>query len=250
MLPQRRHEQILHALRVEGPVAVAVLAERLCVSEATVRRDLARLARSGLLTRVHGGAAPSPGAEQPFPAVAVDNLPDKDAIAHRAVELVRDGDALLLDVGTTTLQLARRLRGRSVTVMTSNLAVYEELADDAGIELILLGGVVRRNYRSLVGFLTEETLRQVRAERLFLGTSGVRGDGSVMDTTLVEVPVKRAMIEAADQVVLLADPGKFPGSGLARVCGPRELDVVVTRASSDGRTLAVLRDAGVEVVEA
>lgn len=173
----------------------------------------------------------------------------KDALAAWCAELVKDGETLLLDIGTTAHRVARHLHGRSLTVITSNLAVYEELQDDKGIQLILLGGVVRRDYRSLVGFLTEDNLRQIHADRLFLGTSGVRPDGQVLDTTAVEVPVKRAMIAASAQVVLVADAGKFPGTGMARVCGPEELDVVVTNSEADAKTCARLREAGVEVVE-
>jgi DeoR/GlpR family transcriptional regulator of sugar metabolism len=109
--------------------------------------------------------------------------------------------------------------------------------------------VLRRDYRSLVGFLTEDNLRQVHADRLFLGTSGVRPDGQVMDTTVVEVPVKRAMIAASDHVVLVADVGKFPGTGMSRVCVPQELDTVVTNAAADEKTKAALREAGVTVIE-
>lgn len=119
-------------------------------------------------------------------------------------------------------------------MITSSLAVYEELQDEREIQLVLLGGVVRRAYRSLVGFLTEDNLRQVRADRLFLGTSGVRPNGEVMDTTVAEVPVKRAMIAASGQVVLVADGGKFPGIGMARVCGPGDLDLGVTTATRRG----------------
>lgn len=250
MLPQRRHDHILRLLRAEGPVSVEVMAERLQVSPATVRRDLSRLDHEGLLTRVHGGAVAHPDTEPPFAEVATSGLPDKEEIACRAATLVHDGDVLLLDIGTTTMCLARQLRGRSLTIMTSSLAVYEELGVDPAIQLILLGGVVRRNYRSLVGFLTEDALRQVHATTLFLGASGVRPDGYVMDTTHVEVPVKRAMIAAADRVVLLADAGKFPGSGYARVCGPSELDLVVTNATACRATVGALREANVEVVEA
>jgi DeoR/GlpR family transcriptional regulator of sugar metabolism len=107
---------------------------------------------------------------------------------------------------------------------------------------------VRRNYRSLVGFLTEQALRQIHVGTLFLGTSGILDTGAVLDTTTVEVPVKHAMIAAADRVVLLADPGKFPGSGLARVCGPEDIDVLVTREPACERTRSVFTDAGVEVV--
>jgi DeoR/GlpR family transcriptional regulator of sugar metabolism len=175
---------------------------------------------------------------------------EKDAVAERAAALVKDGETVLLDIGTTAHRLARRLRGRNLTVVTSNMAVYEELADDAGIELVLLGGMLRREYRSLVGFLTEDNLRQVHADHLFLGTSGVRPDGRVMDTTVVEVPVKRAMIAASDRVILLADSAKFPGTGVATVCGPEALNTVVTDAPVDARTASALREAGVTIVEA
>jgi DeoR/GlpR family transcriptional regulator of sugar metabolism len=110
--------------------------------------------------------------------------------------------------------------------------------------------MVRREYRSLVGFLTEDNLRQLHADWLFLGTSGVRPGGQVMDTTVVEVPVKRAMIKASDKVVLLADSAKFPGTGMAKVCGPGELDVVVTNAPVDHATRSSLQEAGAEVIVA
>ncbi len=248
MLAQRRYEQIIDKLRADGPVEVAVLAGMLHVSPATVRRDLAHLDRTGRLNRVRGGAALSQQAEAPFDQVAMGDPTDKDALAERALELVSDGDVLLLDIGTTVHRLASRLHGRDVTVMTSNLAVYEELATDGAVELILLGGVVRRNYRSMVGFLTEQALRQVHAGTLFMGTSGVRANGTVLDTTIVEVPVKQAMLAAADRVVLLADPGKFPGSGLARVCGPDQVDVLVTREGADPHALAAFAEAGSEVL--
>ncbi len=238
----------MQILRAEGPVAVGVLAERLDVSPATIRRDLNRLERLDLLTRVRGGAAASTSLEEPFAEVATVGKEARDAVARGAADLVRDGDVLLLDIGTTVHQLSTYLHGRSVTVMTSNLAVYEELVPDPEIELILLGGVVRRNYRSLVGFLTEDCVRQVRAGRLFMGTSGVRPDGTVVDTTAVEVPGRRAMIASSDQVILLADESKFPGNGYATVCGPDALDIVVTNDGATPDTLDTLRESGVEVI--
>jgi DeoR/GlpR family transcriptional regulator of sugar metabolism len=249
MLPDRRHELILRALRADGPATVTKLADLLGASQATIRRDLLQLEDEGLLKRVYGGAVPVNGEDDPFTDVAAVRVEAKDALAAWCAGLVKDGETLLLDIGTTAHRVARQLHGRTLTVITSNLAVYEELLDDKDIQLVLLGGVVRRSYRSLVGFLTEDNLRQVRADRLFLGTSGVRPDGQVLDTTAVEVPVKRAMIAASDQVVLLADAAKFPGTGMARVCGPEELDVVVTNTPADETTRTSLREAGVEVVE-
>ncbi|MFJ2830454.1 DeoR/GlpR family DNA-binding transcription regulator [Streptomyces sp. NPDC087263] len=247
MLAERRHQLILRALRSGGPASVTDLSEQLDVSPATVRRDLVRLAEEGLLTRVHGGAVVEEG-DQPFAEVAEVRVDEKDAIAVKAASMVQDGQSVLLDIGTTTFRLARQLHGRRITVITSNLVVFEELVDDEGIELVLLGGMVRRAYRSLVGFLTEDNLRQLHADWVFLGAGGVRPGGQVMDTTVVEVPVKRAMIKAGERVVLLADRAKFPGTGMAKVCGPEELDVVVTNAPVDTATRSSLEEAGVQVV--
>ncbi|MBL1098780.1 DeoR/GlpR family DNA-binding transcription regulator [Streptomyces coffeae] len=251
MLRETRHEKLLSILGEEGVLPIGEIATRLGISEATARRDITELGRAGRLTRVYGGAvaAPTPGEERPFSEVEVDDLAEKQAVARRAAELVADGDVLLLDIGTTTLQLAKQLRGRPVTIVTSNLAIYDELRDDPRVTLILLGGQVRANYRSMVGFLTESNIRQLHVGRLFLGASGVLPDGSVLDSTHVEVPVKRAMLEATREVVLLVTTGKFPGeTGLARICGPRQIDTLITNAASDPATLAVFREADVEVL--
>ncbi|MEU4234303.1 DeoR/GlpR family DNA-binding transcription regulator [Nonomuraea sp. NPDC026600] len=248
MLRDRRHELIVHILRSEGTATVEALAERLDASPATIRRDLVHLHDDGLLRRVYGGAMPIDERDDPFVDVAAVRGAEKDKIAQRCAEMVKDDETVLLDIGTTAHRVATHLRGRSLTVVTSSLAVFEELQDEEGIQLIMLGGMVRRDYRSLVGFLTEDNLRQIKADRLFLGTSGVRPGGHVMDTTVVEVPVKRAMIAASDQVILVADLGKFPGTGMARVCGPEDLDVIVTNAPGDQETLTAMREAGVKVI--
>ena len=248
MLPKQRQDQIVRALRTDGAGGVKVLAERLGVSEATIRRDLVQLHEQGRLTRVYGGALAVDGQDEPFAQVSAVHATEKGAIAQRAAELISDGQSVLLDIGTTALRLAHHLHGRPLTVVTSNLAVLEELQYDEAIELVVLGGFVRRQYRSLVGYLTEECLRQVHVDWLFLGTSGVRPDGRVMDSTMIEVPVKRAMIQAADRVALLADATKFPGHGIAKVCEPDELAVVVTEPAADETTRTALAEAGAEVI--
>jgi DeoR/GlpR family transcriptional regulator of sugar metabolism len=135
-------------------------------------------------------------------------------------------------------------------VITSNLAVYEELLPESSIDLVLLGGVVRRNYRSLVGMLTEDALRQLRADVAFLGASGIEPDLTVVDTTMVEVPVKRGMLAAAGRSVLLVDSAKFETRGMVRVCGAHELDALVTDAGLPKRTRTALERAGLEVLVA
>ena len=250
MLRDQRHELILRILRTDGPATVEVLAERLSTSQATIRRDLVQLHEDGLLRRVHGGAVPLDDRDDLFLDVDTVRAGEKDAIAARCAELIKDGETIMIDIGTTAYRVARQLHGRSLTIITNSLAVVEELQDEPGIQVMVLGGMLRREYRSLVGFMTEDNIRQIHADRLILGTSGVRPEGHVMDTTVIEVPVKRAMLTVSDQVVLVADVGKFPGTGMAKVCAPAELDIVVTNAPADPVTAAALREAGVQVIEA
>ncbi|AQZ64196.1 Transcriptional repressor of the fructose operon, DeoR family [[Actinomadura] parvosata subsp. kistnae] len=250
MLQRLRHAEIMRRVRTSGATSVRDLASQLGVSPSTIRRDLEVLDRDGTLRRVRGGALPCADADtdRPFAEVAGTDGQDKEAVAARAARLVADGDVVLLDIGTTTMRLARRLRGRRVTVVTSSLAVLDVLRTDPDVELLLLGGMVRRPYHSLVGVLTEAALGQVVADRVFLGASGVRPDGQLVDTTLAEVPLKRAMMAAAGQVVLLVDRHKFPGTGALRVCGPEDIDVLVTNDGADEATLRACTAAGVEVL--
>jgi DeoR/GlpR family transcriptional regulator of sugar metabolism len=257
VLAAERRRLVLRAVGASQAVTVAGLADRLNVSLMTIRRDLETLAGQGKLTRVHGGAVPVSAAPSAvvnrasFGENALHRLPEKDRIGVAAAGLVHDGETILVDVGTTTLQLAHHLHGRSVTVITTNLAAYEELLPAEGIQLILLGGVVDRHYRSLAGFLAEEALRHVRADRLFLSASAVRGsDLSVLDDTAVDLRSKRSMIAAASQVVLLADAEKFSQTRPVRVCGPDELDVLVTDASAPEEVLSAFETAGVRVIRA
>lgn len=250
VLQVTRHEQIVRRVRSSGVVSVSSLAADLGVSASTIRRDLQVLNAHGALRRIRGGAGSVQVEEVPFAEVAAVATDEKEAVARRAADLVQDGEVLLLDIGTTTARLARHLRGRRVTVITSSLAVVDELRDDEAVELLILGGILRRNYLSMVGVLTEEALRQIRAHRLFLGTSGIRPDGQVMDSTLVEVPVKKAMIAAAEQTVVLADRDKFPGSGLLPACGPQDVDVIITNEGVDPAALAAFVRADTEVIQA
>jgi DeoR/GlpR family transcriptional regulator of sugar metabolism len=244
-----RHRAIADEVR-DGAVSVQDLVARLGVSPATIRRDLAELSHAGLVRRVHGGAAPLAVVEvdRPYEEAADDAAAEKRAIARHAAGLVEDGDTLLLDIGTTTGALARELRGRRVTVITPSLAVLDELRGDPVVDVVVLGGFLRRAYLSLVGPLTEEALRRVRASIVFLGTSGVGADGSVLDTTSVEVPTKRRLLEAGGRVVLLADHTKFPGQGSIRVCDFASVSVLITTARADPATLDIARAHGTQVV--
>lgn len=247
MLTATRQAQILNSLRTDGEVTVEHLAEQFGVSPSTIRRDLNALSADGLLRRVRGGGSIEPD-QIPFTDVERQHAPEKSRVAARAAELVSDGDVVIIDIGTTTALLAAELRGRRITVITASLAVIDVLRDDDAVELIVLGGAVRKNYNSMIGTLTEQALAQIRANTCFLGTSGIRTDGTISDTTGMEVPIKHAMMESSQRTVLLADASKFPGVGVLRVCGPEALTTVVTNDDADTQTLDLLRSRGVEVL--
>jgi DeoR/GlpR family transcriptional regulator of sugar metabolism len=247
LLPAQRRQEILRAVR-GGTAHVSDLAESFGVSEMTVRRDLGALARDGKLERVHGGAVDS--AEPGFSQIEVERFDIKDRLGAAAAAMVQDGMTVMVDIGTSTLQLARHLHGRTITVVTTNLAVVEELLPDPDIELVLPGGIVRRNYRSLVGVLAEDSLRQIKSDILFLGTSGVDLEMGVWDTTMVEVPIKRLMIAGAGEVVLIADAAKFAMTGMVRVCGPESISHIVTDAPLPAACRSAVDAAGIEVTVA
>ncbi|WP_226346096.1 DeoR/GlpR family DNA-binding transcription regulator [Agilicoccus flavus] len=251
MLREQRHHLILDALRARGTSTVADLAGSVDASVATLRRDLAELDASGLLRRVRGGAMPIDEHDEPFDAVRGVNADAKEAIARVAAGLVRDGQSVLLDIGTTTHRIAQALCGRRITVLTSSLPAAAVLAGDPAVELMVLGGLVRRDYHSMVGFLTEHALEQVHADVLFLSTSGIRtggdGDLQVMDTTVLEVPIKRAMLRAASRAYVVADATKFPGRGSSRVCDGSDLAGLVTSATAPAAALDAARRGGLEV---
>lgn len=253
MLADTRHSRILARISEQGEASVRDLSELLAVSPATIRRDLTLLGEAGRLQRVRGGARAGIGLqepdERPFDEVAESSHASKDRIARRAAELVADGDIVLLDIGTTTALIARALRGRPVTIVTASVAVLDELRDDSEVELVLLGGTLRRSYHSLVGPITQLGLQHMRATIAFVGTSGIAGDGTVLDTTVVEVPVKRAIVRSAGRVVLVADETKFPGTGLLSACGPEDFHTLVTSEDSDADTLATLSKLGIEVIQ-
>ena len=249
LLPAQRRQEILRAVR-GGTAHVSDLAESFGVSEMTVRRDLHRLAHDGKLERVHGGAVHTAGAEPGFSQIEVERFDVKDRLGAAAAALVEDGQTVMIDIGTSTTAISRHLHGKQITVVTTNLAVVEELLPDPGIELVLPGGIVRRNYRSLVGVLAEDSLRQLKSDIAFLGTSGVDAELGVWDTTMVEVPIKRLIIAGADQVVLIADVAKFSMTGMVRVCGPESLDHVVTDAPLPAAVRSVVDANAIEVTVA
>lgn len=250
MLTSTRRSSIVQALQATGEVSVTALADEFGVSPSTIRRDLNALSKEGRLMRVRGGGGAIEDDPQPFHEVAATQAREKEDIGAAAASLVHDRDVVILDIGTTVEHVARNLRGRPLTVVTASLAAVDVLRDDPVVELVVLGGVLRSSYLSLVGGLTEQALSQITADICFLGASGVRDDGTVLDSTSIEVPVKHAILRASERTVLVAADDKFPGSGVMAVCGPDDIDTVVTTKTATSPGLEHLRRTGTEVITA
>ncbi len=248
MIGSQRKEAILSFVNTSKGASVAELTHLLGASTATVRRDLDELAEAGKLTRVRGGAQRIESDPDPLESVACVRPTQKQAIGAAAAELVTDGSTILIDIGTTTAHMVEHLLELNLTIVTTSLDIVRRLIPGENIEIIVAGGVLRRSYHSLVGALTQDALSRVRVDTCFLSASGIAPDGSVLDNTGMEQPVKQAMLGAADRVVVLADGAKLPGSGLLTVCGPERVDVLITSSEADESILERFRAAGSQVI--
>ena len=247
MLAAERKEEILARLGREGRVVVAELVSGLSVSEDTVRRDLQELAALGLLRRVHGGALASPSAALPFGRRLELAREEKVALAEATVPLVEWARTLVVDGGTTALEVARRLPAAwDGTVVTSAPPVAVALAAHPRAEVVLVGGRLLKDEQVAVGSATVEAFRAVRADACVLGVCAFHPDVGVTTAHNEEAHVKRAMIACSDLVVALATQDKLHTSSPWVVASLDEIDYLVT----DGRD-EVTRSfaaAGVDVV--
>ncbi len=213
-LGAERRRLILNLLRAEGKVLAAELSAEFGVSPDTVRRDLDELARAGLLQRVHGGALPPPVAPRDYASRRGREVAAKAGIARTAAGLARSGDVIVLDGGTTAVEVARHLpRDLTAAVITTSPPVALALADHPGVEVTLAGGTLDKSALVTVGAAAVEALRTVRADLCYLGVCGLHPEVGITTTDLEERHAKRAMIEASARVVALADAGKLDTGG-------------------------------------
>ena len=249
--PVARRGEILRLLDEGGRVVVSHLSERLSVSEMTVRRDLEALEREDLLRRVHGGAVPSISLSyEPPHAVRVgQNAAAKEQIGRAAADLLREGETVVIDAGTTALEAARALRGRrNLTVITPSLRVAEVLTDEPGVRLMVTGGEVRAGERSLVGDLAVEPFSSLRFDTALLTVGGVDLEAGLTEYNLEDARVKRAAFASSRRRVVCADATKLGKVAFARVAALGELDVLVTDGSAEPEYVEAIRRTGAGVI--
>ena len=225
-----RQQDILSAARNDGRVGVDTLAQTFDVTPQTIRRDLNDLCQRGLLSRVHGGA---------MPANSVSNvdyeerrnlaLAEKRLIGAAAAALIPENSSVMLNLGTTTEQVARALVDHDgLVVITNNINVINILNGTPGKELILAGGVVRQADGGIVGEAAVGFIRQFKADIAVIGASAIDDDGAILDYDQREVSVARAILDSARKVILVADHLKFEKTAPMRICGLDRIDMFVT----------------------
>lgn len=243
-----RKQRILDFLKEKGGAKVSDLHEMLGVSAVTIRSDLASLEKLGLVVRTHGGAVLAERRELVrLVSRSLNEYPEeKKKIAHMASLLVETNNSIFIDSGSTTVRIADYLGGNKLFVVTNSLLVMDKLAGNDGIQLFFIGGTLRRASMGMVGEEAIEMIRRIHCDVLFLGATTVDVEKGIFSSSLHEAAVKRAMIEAADKVVLCADSSKWGKTSVAKISGWDRIDVYVTDAIAPGDK-EELKSRGIEV---
>src|ERR1700691_6272115 len=244
-----RHQMILQALRQRSPVLVGELAAALDCSEMTVRRDLESLERSGGLRRVHGGAVSVflSAEETPYGIRTLECSDTKATIGAAAASLLADGETVILDGGTTAMEVTRAIRGRRLTVMPLDLRPVFELHECPDIKLLLPGGEVRPGELSLTRGLYQPSFSQLRFDTCVMGPCGIDAKAGITTHLLAETAVKRAAARASQRVAAVADSSKLGRVAFGHVCDIDDIDILLTDGEADQQTVDELRAAGVDV---
>jgi len=229
MLVEERRNRLLELVRLRRFATLPELAEQLQVSESTIRRDLELLEEQGAAQRIHGGVLYS-GVSPRLPDVDVRQparWEQKKAIAQRAVELIEDGDTVLLDGGSTTYEVARLLIGRPLHVVTNSLPVANLFAPDTSSDLVMIGGNICSRTGVAQGPIADRMIASMKVRKTILSVAAVHDEGFFNNNVLL-VETERAMMRAADRIIVVVDSSKFGRQSLVRLCALGEVHSLVT----------------------
>ncbi len=251
MFAPQRHEAILSLLRETGRVSSSELSRKLAVSEDTIRRDLATLASEGQLVRTHGGAVPRSTTKLEFQARSQENLAEKDALARAAAPLIKNGQVVYFDAGSTVLALARALPADlAFTAVTHSLPAAIALSELPQTEVLLLGGRVLKRGLATVGAEPVRACQHIQADLAFMSIAAVDPENGITDPSHEESEMKRALIANAAKVVVLATTGKLGRACPFRVAPATTIDLLLTDADAPADVVQRFRAIGVEVATA
>jgi DeoR family transcriptional regulator of aga operon len=253
LLVEERRRRILERLKKQETVTVEDLARGFAVSSVTVRADLQALADAGLLVRSHGGALRRLDNQPDLPVNVKESLrhAEKVRIAERAVQMIRPEDTIVLDSGTTTLEIARQLRAadkKPLTVITNALNIALELARQPEVRTIILGGLLRQVSLSLVGPHAEQALRDLNADRAFIGVDGLDPEIGLSTPDVLEAQLNAMMMRVSKEVVVVADASKFGRRSLSVIGKLESCHAVITDEAVPAEMRDAVRARGVELI--
>lgn len=234
--PEERHKFILETLETNGRLGTSELSERFQISEDTARRDLREMASVGLVQRVHGGALLASPASQPFLNRYRIGGEEKVRLARHASELISPGQLVIMDGGTTSLELARQLpRDLSATIVTNSPRIATETSEHLHLQIILLGGVFDKRSQMTLGAHVLDELALVRADICFLGVHGIHPELGLTTTGFDEATIKKAMMNASAEVVALVTQSKFGTAAAHKFGDVVDLDIIVAEDTEIAR---------------
>ena len=249
-----RHIKITDQLNARDRIDVTELAEALGVSTVTVRADLLYLERNQVLRRIRGGAiAVRPSRyERPVDLNASLRSKEKNAIAELAATMIRDGETIIMDTGSTIAALANVFPKTlvDIAIVTNSLLVVNELADYPGATIIVTGGTLRPKLNSLTSPFGDLVLKEINADIAFMSCAGVDPEKGFTNSNWQEAEIKKSMIRSANRVIFLADYSKLRHVATAKIAMLGEADLLITDNKASTETLKDLRAAGIEVVVA
>lgn len=245
-----RHQHIMSRLKHEGNVKVLDLCSDLNVSQVTIRKDLKLLEDKGLLFRTHGGGTLSNPYTSDRPVNEKEKIQsvEKSSIGEAAAALVEPNDCILIASGTTVLSLAKNIRPTgSLTVITAALNVALQLIHHPEIEIIQLGGLLRKSSSSVTGNYAEKILEDFSCTKLFLGVDGIDLEFGLTTTNMMEAQLNKKMIAASQKTIVLADSTKFGKRGFGKICGLEDIEQVITDSGISEHMVKSLKGMGIEV---
>ncbi len=247
----QRRAKIIKMLEQEGQVQVPTLSRLFNVSPVTIRNDLAQLEQKNMLIRTRGGAIRPQrvGIDFKLNEKAKKHFKEKQAIGRKAAELIQDGDTIILDSGTTTMEIAKNLCDfQNLTVITNALNIAQQLADCKNIRVIVPGGILRKNALSLVGPMAESAIRNYYCDKFFLGVDGIDAQYGVSTPNAEEAYLNRIMIELARETFVVTDSSKFKKRSFAFIAPMSKIHYVITDKNIPEDEKANLEKAGLQVI--
>jgi DeoR/GlpR family transcriptional regulator of sugar metabolism len=251
MLPNQRRDKILELLKEDGSAKVIDLARIFKVTEVTIRQDLEKLEKDGLVLREHGGAYLKNIEDQvrTFSLSHQENMDKKELIAMKCLEYIESGDSIILDSGSTTTEIAKKLKGfKNLTVITNAINIAMMLGTEPGIELIVTGGEFKPPTLSLTGQKAADFFKGINVQKLFLATAGLSLKAGITYPSISDLVVKKAMIDAAETTYLVADSTKIGKSSFASLGALSLIDYIITDDGIEAKHREVLKENDIELI--